>query len=486
VNYAVASSDRGGGRGALGRAEVLDAAKRWWWLLLVAAALAGGMAYLVTSGVPPTYEAETRLLVGPVSADKDTLTAAAQLSQTYAALATSELVLAATKRETGTSLSLSRLRSKVDINANLATRILAIRVSDGDASIAATLANTLADELVVLVEEGLGPPAAAGAATGTTPSTDTTTTTTGGQAGGTQPTRAQESAALASQVHVIDVATPASKPVGAATYLIVSGAAIAGLIGALGLLVALDLLGSGVRDREEFTRLADVDVLGTIDGRRAYRRGGRHKSPLVVVREPEQSTAVAYRLLATTIESAQGDAPLRSLLFADTERGDGAGELAANLAAVAANGDASVTLVDLSDDLEIGRLFNVNGAVSKRGLTTRARPLRHGKDMIDRFRLVDNRDIMLALPRDRGRQLERAEAETLLAFLLKESDRVILTAPPVDRSPNTLVWAQVADATVLVAQTGRTNRHKVGPAVETLRMVRANLLGAVLRDQRSA
>jgi len=117
VNYAVASSDRGGGRGALGRAEVLDAAKRWWWLLLVAAALAGGMAYLVTSGVPPTYEAETRLLVGPVSADKDTLTAAAQLSQTYAALATSELVLAATKRETGTSLSLSRLRSKVDINA---------------------------------------------------------------------------------------------------------------------------------------------------------------------------------------------------------------------------------------------------------------------------------------------------------------------------------------------------------------------------------
>lgn len=484
MNYAVASPDRGGGRGALGRANFLGAAKRWWWLLLIAAALAGGMAYLVTSGVPPTYEAETRLLVGPVSGDKDTLTAAGQLSQTYAALVTSERVLAATKKETGLSLSLSRLRSKVDVNANAVTRILTIRVSDGSASVAATLANTLAAELTVFVEKGLGLPAG-GAATGTTSSTDTSATTTGGETGGTQSTQAQASAALASQVHVIDKATPASKPVGAATYLIVPGAAIAGVIGALALLVALDLLGSGVRDREELSRLADVDVLGCVDGRRGYRRGHGHKSPLIVVREPEQSAAVAYRLLATTIESAQGDEPLRSLLIADTERGDGAGELAANLAAVAASGDARVTLVDLSDEHEVGRLFGVNGALSKQGLT-RARPLRHGKDMIDRFRLVDNRGVLLALPRDRGRQLDREEAEALLAFLLKESDRVILLAPPVDRSPNTLVWAQVADATVLVAQTGRTNRNKIGPAVETLRMVRANLLGAVLRDQGSA
>jgi len=485
VNYEVASPDRGGGRGALGRADFLDAAKRWWWLLLVAAVLAGGMAYVVTSGVPPTYEAETRVLVGPVSGDRDTLTAAGQLSQTYAALVTSELVLAATKKETGFSLSLSRLRSKVDVNANDVTRILTIRVSDGNAGVAATLANALAAELAVIVKKGLGPPAG-GAATTTTPSTDTSPTTTGGQTDGTQTTNAQASAALASQVHVIDRATPASKPVGGATYLIVPGAAIAGVIGALALLVALDLLGNGVRDREELSRLADVDVLGCVDARRAYWRGHRDGSPLIVVREPEQSAALAYQLLATTIESAQGDEPLRSLLIANTERGDGAGELAANLAAVAANGDARVTLVDLSDEHEIGRLFGVNGTLSKRGLTTRARPIRHGKDMIDRFRLVDNRGVLLALPRDRGRQLDREEAEALLAFLLQQSDRVILTAPPVDRSPNTLVWAQVADATVLVAQTGRTNRNKIGPAVETLRMVQANLLGAVLRNQGSA
>ena len=485
MNHAVASPDPGSGRGALGRADFLDAAKRWWWLLLVAAVLAGGMAYVVTSGVPPRYEAETRLLVGPVSGDKDTLTAAGQLSQTYAALVTSELVLAATKKETGLTLSLSRLRSKIDVNANDVTRILTIRVSDGDPDVAATLANTLANELAVFVKKGLGP-SAGGASTGTTPSTDTGPTTTGGQNGGTQSTNAQASAALASQVQVIDKAIPASKPVGAATYLIVPGAAIAGVIGALALLVALDLLGSGVRDREELSRLADVDVLGCVDSRRGFWRGNRDGSPLIVVREPEQSAAVAYRLLATTIESAQGNEPLRSLLIANTERGDGAGELAANLAAVAASGDARVTLVDFSDEHEIGRLFGVNGALSKRGLTTRARPIRHGKDMIDRFRLVENRDILLALPRDRGRQLDREEAEALLAFLLEQTDRVILTAPPVDRSPNTLVWAQVADATVLVAQTGRTNRNKIGPAVETLRMIQANLLGAVLRDQGSA
>ena len=206
-----------------------------------------------------------------------------------------------------------------------------------------------------------------------------------------------------------------------------------------------------MRDREEFSRLADIDVLGSIDGRRGFCEGtvrSRRSSSSAT----GASAAVAYRLLATTIESAQGDEPLRRLLIANTERGDGAGELAANLAAVAATGDARVTLVDLSDEGELGRLFGVTGALSKRGLTTRARPIRHGKDMIDRFRLAENRGVLLALPRDRGRQLDRAEAEALLAFLLKQSDRVILTAPPVDRSPNTLVWAQVADATVLVAR----------------------------------
>ena len=485
MNYAGASADRGGGRGELGRADVLDAAKRWWWLLLVAAALAGGMAYLVTSGVAPTYEAETRLLVGPVSGDKDTLTAAGQLSQTYAALVTSETVLAATRQSTGFAPSVSRLRSKVDVNANDVTRILTIRVSDGDARVAATLANALADELGVFVRKGVAPPAG-GAATGTTSTTDPSGTTTGGDTGETQTTRAQEAAALASQVTVIDKARQASKPVGAATYLIVSGAAIAGVIGALALLVALDLLGSGVRDREELSRLGDVDVLGTVAGPRGYRRGHRYESPLVVAREPEQSAAVAYRLLAATIESAQGDSPLRSLLITGTERGDGAGELAANLAAVAADGDARITLVDLGDEHEIGDLFGVNGAGPRQGLTIKARPVRHGKDMIDRFQLVDNRDVLLALPRHRAGHLDREEAQALLAFLLKDSDRVILTAPPVDRSPNTLVWAQVADATVLVAQTGRTNRNKIGPAVETLRMIRANLLGAVLRGQGSA
>ena len=233
------------------------------------------MAYVVTSGVPPRYEAETRLLVGPVSGDKDTLTAAGQLSQTYAALVTSELVLAATKKETGLTLSLSRLRSKIDVNANDVTRILTIRVSDGNPDVAATLANTLANELAVFVKKGLGP-SAGGASTGTTPSTDTGATTTGG----TQSTNAQASAALASQVQVIDKATPASKPVGAATYLIVPGAAIAGVIGALALLVALDLLGSGVRDREEL-----------FPSRRRRRARLCRQPPWVLARKPRRFAA---------------------------------------------------------------------------------------------------------------------------------------------------------------------------------------------------
>src|SRR4051812_21394444 len=66
----------------------LAVARRWWWTLLVATWVAGVSGYVVASQIPPTYEAETQLLVGPYNTDRDTLAAAGDLVQTYSQLLT--------------------------------------------------------------------------------------------------------------------------------------------------------------------------------------------------------------------------------------------------------------------------------------------------------------------------------------------------------------------------------------------------------------
>ena len=129
--------------------------KRWWWLLVIGAVVAAFMGYLVANRLPDTYEARAQLLVGPLSADKDTLDAAGAQARTYAALATTTPVLDTAARNVG----LTSVRSKVaSVNASDITRLISITAHDGDPVRAAAIANALAGVLVA--RAATGPPPA--------------------------------------------------------------------------------------------------------------------------------------------------------------------------------------------------------------------------------------------------------------------------------------------------------------------------------------
>jgi hypothetical protein len=57
---------------------------------------------------------------------------------------------------------------------------------------------------------------------------------------------------------------------------------------------------------------------------------------------------------------------------------------------------------------------------------------------------------------------------------------VVLHPPGGPDSPGGLVWARVAEATLLAVQRRRTPRRDVASAVRSLRLVQARLAGAVL------
>src|SRR5690242_21845629 len=79
--------------------------RRWWPTLLLATWVAAVPGFLVASALPPRYEAEPRVLIGPSTGDVDTLRAASMLVQTYSQLAASAEVLDPALKAAGAAIA---------------------------------------------------------------------------------------------------------------------------------------------------------------------------------------------------------------------------------------------------------------------------------------------------------------------------------------------------------------------------------------------
>src|SRR5689334_8923521 len=124
--------------------------RRWWWLIGLGALVGALAAWLIASHASKAYQADTSLLVGPVSGDFSTLHASGELGKTYAELAASRPVVQAAARSARVRLTPSELQSAVTATSNDVTRIIDIRVRQSDPFAATRLANAVGQQLLEL------------------------------------------------------------------------------------------------------------------------------------------------------------------------------------------------------------------------------------------------------------------------------------------------------------------------------------------------
>jgi tyrosine-protein kinase len=207
-------------------ARILATAQRWWWALLLGALAGAALALAANGSGVVTYQASTRLLVGPIGGDYSLLRAAGQQAQTYADLATSQPVLAATRTRLATADSPAALRRRVTAQADDVSRLLTITARADRPAHAALIANALAAELQ-------------------------------------RVTRAADP----ESVHELRVVEPAQAPRGPIEGRrgpLVALAALAGLLGTLTVLVIVDLARGRVTTEEELAAASSAPVLGTV------------------------------------------------------------------------------------------------------------------------------------------------------------------------------------------------------------------------------
>ena len=237
--------------------------------------------------------------------------------------------------------------------------------------------------------------------------------------------------------------------------------------------VLSEALNRGIRTDEQAEAIAGAPVLASLSD---PARG--HSSP-VVLTAPLSAEADEYRRLAAALAPrSRGGRPPQSLVVSSAVEEEGKTMVAANLAIVFAQDGLRVIAVDanlrrpgLATVLNMAPSPGVTDVIAKRvplhtALQTADSPLQL--------------EVLAAgsSPSNPGELLASHSFEALLTGLAKYSDIVILDAPPILSSAESLILARLAGDVMLVSRLGSQTDH-LETAVGYLGAVGAKVLGVV-------
>lgn len=193
--------------------------------------------------------------------------------------------------------------------------------------------------------------------------------------------------------------------------------------------------------------------------------------------------AEQYRTIRTNIEFSSVQTHLRSILVTSSVPGEGKSFTAANLAAVFAQQEKKVLLVDA--DLrkptihETYQLENVQGLTNVLvGNTTLGKAVQNT--------LIDNLYVLTSgpTPPNPAELLSSKAMGELIQEIYNQYSLVIFDSPPLLAVADGQILANQTDGSVLVVLSGKTKMDTVQKARDALQQSKAKLLGALLNKKK--
>ncbi|WP_240630727.1 polysaccharide biosynthesis tyrosine autokinase [Mycolicibacterium sp. GF69] len=393
----------------------------------------------------PQYQATTRLFVATPSDGTNTQTYdgglfAERRVLSYSELLTGDEVAQRTIDKLGLDMSPAELVGKVEADVPVDTVLIDVTVSDRSATRARDIANTLADEFVVMAA-GLETPDL-----------------------GTEPN---------ARVVVQQRADLPESPVATKG---VRTLAIAALVGALlGIVSALirERFDDSVRKPEVLEEITGVGVLGSIPF-----DAQRRDNPVVSFRTDPSAFAESFRELRANVRFLEvADGP-RVLLVASAMPGEGRTVTAINLSLALTEAGHDVVVVD--GDLRRPMIATHLSLAGRSGLSTVLTGAASVQEALQKtpFSRLTALTSGVVAPNPVELLESRATGE-VLAQLGAQFDYVIVDSPSMLVTDAALLAAN-SQGVLLISRFGKTKRAQLAHAVSTLERAGAPLLGGVL------
>lgn len=257
------------------------------------------------------------------------------------------------------------------------------------------------------------------------------------------------------------------------------------LLGGIVVAFLLESLDTGLRGVAEIEQITELPSLAVIP--RARRSSAEEAAQLTtaqrnvaVLSKPKSQFAEAFRSLRTSLMLSTAGHPPRVMLFTSATPSEGKTTAATNLAAVLAQGDSRVLLIDA--DLRrpnVHHRFGLNGRIGLTTLLTGATTL---EQTIQHVPEIPNLDVISSgpVPPLPTEMLASESMRALLERLAGLYTHVIIDSPPILSVTDGVILSRQADAVVLVVRHGKSNKHVVRRARDLLLRSGASITGIVL------
>lgn len=454
--------------------DLLDVLRRWWWALLLGTVVAALAGFFAASNATKTYEAQVRLLVGPINSSVD-LDASGGLARTYADLATSEPVLRRALGAVRDPRTLDATKKNVSTTSNTITRIVTVAVRDHDARVAAELANLIGHGLRRLANR-------------TPPRTITAIDDFARQPELAPLSGERRDAVLtaatrifgASQSGRIQVVQDAAVPLRPASPSIPLMTLLAALVGCC--IAAFFALVQEIRRRGQPSAAQKPgDAEPPPSAPPQLIRASSNAERALVEATAASPSAGTYRLLASRAGLLEASDVTRSLMVLESAGGSAAAVVAAELASAVAEEGRRVVVVDLgaAGSAVTDRL----GLTGERGYANVVAGSAVALNGSLRGALVARGERLFVLPRGTAAVSHAhsvARLQSVLSGLEEYADVVIVAGPPLTRSAAVIAGVGTVDQVCLVVDS-QDDGDELQRVVVSLERLDGRFVGAVLR-----
>ena len=273
----------------------------------------------------------------------------------------------------------------------------------------------------------------------------------------------------------VERAAPSTVPIQAGPLRYVIMGAVLGLL-ATGLLAfTLEYMDDTLKTPQDVANVLGLPVVGYVVNESAMEKS---EGMPYVTSSPRSPMAETFRSLRTNLEFASVDKPLKTILITSPGSGDGKTTVATNLAAVMAQANKRVIL--LEGDLRRPRVHRALGMSNQIGLSDVFRGQMDIRDVARYSKVKDLAAITSgSLPPNPTELLGSARMVQILARLVESASVVIIDSPPFVVSDATVLSAKV-DGVLLVIQPGRTHAEAARAMLAQLNRAGAHVVGVVL------
>ena len=330
--------------------------------------------------------------------------------------------------------SVAALRSKVEVEAVRDTELLKVDVTDPDPALAREIANEVA---AVFMEQIID-------------------------------------IMQVENVSVVDDAVLPTSPVSPNVQMNILVAFAVGLMGAFGLVFLLEYLDRTIKDPQEVQKQFDLPVIGVVP----HVEGNK----LFAMSDPRSPPAEAFRTLRTNIQYSSVDKPIKSILITGANPFCGKSTMSSNLGVTLAQSGALVLLVDA--DMRrpmLHKMFNIS---SEPGLSSLI--FNEELEINDVVRKSEHENLLVMpsgpIPPYPAEMLASQRMKLLAGDFAARFDYVIYDSPPIIAVTDAAVLASQFDGTIFVMDYGVVKWEEAESALEQLKKVNANVIGAVINN----